>query len=288
MYVKSQDLEKWCAGSLEDRIDRVEAAIARTVGSPVEVVATREDCALFRDRTGRIVEAVFAVRDGRVEDVEVRNDPVPVYEDVRLPQLVADELRDVTSGLLHGDPMTRTRVRALALLLRQDEDYWLSDVLSRLNEALQVDESVPGHWHTAYQANQERIRTSLWGSIRDLEARIPKTAYARLPSGRLPEFADELRESLGIVSTRLKEIVDGISRVVFDGDDGLYGAIRESLIAEAQLLRGLLAKAEQLMRADDLHRMAEAHDRLCGRAKTMEVVAAYLTGRPKKGAEETK
>jgi hypothetical protein len=286
MYAKSQDLQKWLSGSIEDRLHVVAEAITRSVGDGVELIATQDDCALFRDRDGRIAEAVFTMKDGAVDVVEIRRDPVPMYEEAQLPRLVSEELREITSDLLNGNPMTRTRVRALAGLLRADEDYWLGDVIARMDSVMLSEDEA--NWHTAYQANQEKIRTAMWGSIRELEARIPKTAYAKLPPGRLPEFANELGESLGIVSTRWKEIVDGISGLVFDNDNEFYGAIRESLIAEAQILGGLLAKAEQLMRAEDIDRMAVAHDRLCGRAKTMEVVAAYLTGRSKKGAEETK
>jgi hypothetical protein len=286
MYVKSQDIQKWCDGSMEDRMDVVAEAIKGAVGTAVDLLATRDDCALFRDPSGRIAEAVFTMQKGAVEGVEIRRDPVPMYEAAQLPRLVADELRGLTEGLLQGQPMTRTQVRVLAGLLRADEDYWLGDVVARMDQAMLAEDA--DHWHTAYQANQEKIRTAMWGSIRELEARLPKTAYAKLPRARLPEFTEELRESVGIVSTRLREIVDEISGLVFDEQDGFYGAIRKSLIAEAQLLCGLIARAEQLMRAEDLDRMAAAHDRLCGRAKTMEVVAAYLTGRSKKGAEETK
>jgi hypothetical protein len=286
MYARSQDLQKWLVGSSEELLDRVTEAVAHAVGFDVELIATKSDCALFRDQSGRLSEAVFTMRDGVVEDVEIRRDPVPVYEEAQLPRLVSDELRDITAGLLHGKPVTRTQVRALAGILHADEDYWLGDVLARMDQAILAEDA--DHWHTAYQANHEKIRTAMWGSIRELEARIPKTAYAKLPAGRLSEFSGELDESLGIVSNRLMEIVDGISSLVFDNDNGFYGAIRESLIAEAQLIHGLLAKAVKLMRAEDLERMAVAHDRLCGRAKTMEVVAAYLMGRSKKGAEETK
>jgi hypothetical protein len=286
MYAKSQDMKKWLDGSIEERIGQVAEAVSRAVGAEVEMIATKDDCALFRDPSGRLAEAVFAINGGVIENVEIRVDPIPVYEDAQLPRLVADELKEIAHGMLHGEPMTRTRVRVLAGLLKKDEDYWLGDVIAYMDCAMLSEDA--NNWHVAYQANQEKIRTAMWGSIRELEARIPKTAYAKIPSGRLPEFNEELHESLGIVSTRLSEIVDGISGLVFDETDGFYGAIRQSLIAEAQLLRGLLAKAEQLMRAEDIDRMALAHDRLCGRARTMEVVAAYLKGRSKKGAEETK
>jgi hypothetical protein len=141
------------------------------------------------------------------------------------------------------------------------------------------------HWHSYYEANREQIRTSLWGQIRELEGKVPKTAYAQIPRARLSEFAPELIESLGLLQKGFVQIVDEIRSLVFDKGDEFNGAIRDSLLAEAHALHGLLAKVGVLVevRGDpgDLERIAVAHDQWCGRAKTMEVVAAYL--RSKKG-----
>lgn len=274
MYVRAQDLSRWAEGSLEQQIERAEAAVAARVGGPVELLYTRPDGALFRAADGTLQEAVFV--DG---EVAVRPAPVPQFEAAALPRLVADELRAVTRGLLEGEAV-RGQVRALVPLLRAGEEYWLTGVLRRVDEVLAAD--APGHWHTEYKAHQERIRTAMWGSIREVEGRLPKTAYARLPAARLSEFDPELRESLGVVATVLHEIVDGCATLVFDKGSSECSAI-ESLTVEAQLLRGLLAKAGTLMRTEDLEQMAVAHDQVVGRAKTMAVVAAYLRGRGTKG-----
>lgn len=286
MYVRGEDLEKWMRGSFEEQMDVVEAAIEKAVGVRIQMIATRGDGALFMTPDGKLQEARYVFVDNGMSEVTVSPSPVPAYEEAALPRLVGDELRSVTADLMDGKAIERTRVRSLANLVRTEEVYRVSQVIAKLDEACAAtgDE----HWYKLYEANQEKIRTAMWGQIRELEALVPKTAYARLPRTRLAEFEPELRESMGLLGKVMEDIIDGIRPLVFDGDDEFYGAIRESLIAEAQLLHGLLAKAGELMRAEDLERVAVAHDGLCGRAKTMEVVSAYITGRAKKGAEAGK
>jgi hypothetical protein len=286
MYVRGEDLEKWMRGSFEQQMDVVEAAIERAVGVRVQMIATRGDGALFMTPDGKLQEARYVFIGDSMSEVIVNPSPVPAYEETALPRLVGDELRELTAAMVRGEAPERTRVRSLTGLLRADEVYTLGQVLARVDEACAGTGET--HWHTLYEANQEKIRTAMWGQIRELEARVPKTAYAKLPRARLPEFDAELRESMAIMAGLLHEMVDGISPLVFDRDDEFLGAIRDSLIAEAQTLRGLLAKAGQLIRAEDLERAAVAHDRWCGRARTMEVVSAYLKGRANKGAEEAK
>lgn len=283
MYVRGEDLEKWTGDSMEARISLVEAAVTAEVGVTVELLATRDGGALFRTPDGNLHEATFVFANGVVGEVAVQPSTIPVYEAAALPRLVGDELRTLTADLIDGKAIERTRVRSLANLVRTDEVYRVSQVILRIDEACAAtgDE----HWFKLYEANQEKIRTSMYGQIRELEAHVPKTAYAKLPKARLTEFESELRESMGILATVMEDIIDGIRPLVFAEDDEFYGAIRESLIAEAQLLHGLLAKAGELMRAEDLERIAVAHDGLCGRAKAMEVVSAYIMGRAKKGAE---
>jgi hypothetical protein len=290
MYVRGEDLEKWMGNSLEARISLVETAVTAKVGVAVELLATREDGALFRTPDGKLHEATFVTCVGdhgpTVADVAVQPSTIPVHEEAALPRLVSDELRSITADLMDGKAIERTRVRSLANLVKTEEVYHVGQVIAKLDEACAVtgDE----HWYKLYEANQEKIRTAMYGQIRELEAHVPKTAYARLPKTRLTEFEPELRESMGLLAKVMEEIIDVIRPLVFDRDDEFFGAIRESLIAEAQTLHGLLAKAGELMRAEDLERVAVAHDGLCGRARTMEVVSAYITGRAKKGAEESK
>lgn len=286
MHVRGTDLGQWTVGSLEGAIDRVEAALTAHVGVAVELLATREDGALFRTPDGKLHEAAFTQGVTGLENVTTKLSTIPTFEGTALSVLVSEELRDLTAAMVRGEAPERGRVQRLAAALRKDEPYTLGAVLARVDEALAAGGE--GHWHTLYEANQEKIRTAMWGQIRELEGRVPGTAYGKLPRTRLPEFEPELRESVGLLGGVIVEIVDRIRGLEFDKNDEFLGAIRESLFAEAQTLHGLLAKAGLLMRAEDLERAAVAHDRWCGRAKTMEVVSAYLQGRAKKGAEATK
>jgi hypothetical protein len=82
-------------------------------------------------------------------------------------------------------------------------------------------------------------------------------------------------------------MVDECGRMVFDQDqDEFFCAICESLRVEAQAIGGLLGKAEKLMRTEDVGRIAEAHDGLAERAKTMAVVTAYMKRRSQHNDDE--
>lgn len=270
-YVRAADLRPYTSGSLEEQQERVQAAIEAEVG-PVELIATQADRALVRTREGALREATFKIADGAVTDVQVRDARVPQHGPELVPSLVAEELRALVGAMLRGEAVERTQVRACARMLAADEDYWIGDVLRKMEEA----ES------PALTEQEAKIRESMWGQVRELEARIPKTAYAKIPAARLPEFESELRESWKLVGEALCEIIDGASPLVFSEEE--MGAIQESLIVEVQALQGLHRKAGWLMRTEDLGRAAVAHDRLCGRARTMVVMAAYLKGRQQKEA----
>ncbi|MFA4971371.1 MAG: hypothetical protein WC683_02075 [bacterium] len=288
-FVRAEDLAQWTVGSLEEMLERAEASIRAAVGVGVDVIATQVDpktmlprC-LFQTPDGALHEA-----HAHGDQVDVRPSAIPVFEEAQLPGLVREELRALVAGMMQGTAPERTRVRAVAGLLRPGEPYTLGAAL-RLAEAA-MDATDDQHWWALYEANQERIRTKMWGSIRELEAAVPHTAYAKLPRSRLPEFDGELRESVGLLAGVCGGIVDEIRDLVFDGgrdddEDRTNGAIRESLLVEAQTLYGVLAKVDQLWTTEDIERMAEAHDQWAGRARVMKIVAAYLVGRAQKGAE---
>ena len=121
----------------------------------------------------------------------------------------------------------------------------------------------------------ERIKTSLYGRIREMEGSVPRTRYARLPSGRLHEFGKEVKESMAILKDRYADVAESCHGLTF-GDNEFLSAVCESLIVEAQAAVGLLGKAEKLARQDDLPMVARAHDKLADRAKNMVLVSEYL------------
>jgi hypothetical protein len=65
----------------------------------------------------------------------------------------------------------------------------------------------------------------------------------------------------------------------FDEKQDFLSAVRESLIAEAQAVVGLLGKAAKLKGKDNLALVAKAHDKLADRARIMALTSEYLASR---------
>jgi hypothetical protein len=225
----------------------------------------------------------YKLEDGKIANIESKpSKAIPIIEDDNIPAHVAKELRDLVKKAMSGKPMLRTQVREVSQLLNRDEDYWLSDVLSKLEEA-----SGATDWFKMYEANQEHIRTGLYGKIRDIEGVVPTTRYSKIGSSKLPKFEKEIRESLTMLQKLTTQLVDECSGIVFDKDrDEFLGAICNSLIVEAQAINGLLSKAEKLMGSKDVGSVAVAHDRLAERAKKMAVVAEHLKARAQRNNNE--
>jgi len=284
-YVQGSALEKVFAGSLEQRAILIKDAIDEHFGdSPVNVVAVHRDYAFGFDTEGNFLKLTYAIENGEVKDIAAKpSKAVKVVEDDDVPLFVSKQLKSMTNKMMRGKPLERTQVREVSAVIEKDGDYWLSSVLTKLEEA----QSEEAKWLKMYEANKEQIRTALYGHIREHESRVPKTRYSKLGADKLSEFVGELRESLGVVSNVLQEIVDECAGMVFDKErDEFFGAIRKSLIAEAQAVVGLLGKAEKLMGSSDLESMSMAHDRLAEWVKTMVVVSGYLKDRAHADNEE--
>ncbi len=281
-YVQGSAVDKVFKGSLEHRAMVVKDALAEHFDAPINVIAVYPEHAIFADEDGNFKKAVYKVSDEKVEDIKVRaTKSIPVIEDDDVPCFVSDTIKKLVAKMSTGKAVSRTQVREMMQLLQKDEDYWLGDVLLKLEGS--SDEQ---KWHHMYESNREQIRTAMHGKIRETEGGVPKTRYSKLAQKHLPDFEKELRESLTILRNVVSKIVDETTPIVFDKDNEFYSAIRKSLIAEAQATCGLLGKAEKLMRSEDMGRMALAHDRLAERAKTMAIVTGYLKGRSPNDDEE--
>jgi len=283
-YVKGSELDKRFVGSLEHRAMVLQAAIQEKAGEEVTFLSTKEKGSLFACSDGTIREATCKMGDdGSVKSVKIKDSDIGVVEDEDLPKHVAEEARSVVEKLLANDITDgdiRTQVRALAQVIDGDEDYWLTDVIAKLEEAAKDVK-----WMDMYEANTEKIRTSLYGNIREIEEKVPRTRYRKIDPGKLSEFGEELVESVYQLATLSKDIVDECVPVVFHGEqEEFFGAVRDSLIAEAQTLHGLLGKAAKLV-GSDWGRLAEAHDRLAERAKVMAIVSEYLKARARHNEE---
>jgi len=277
MYVQGSVIDKKFKGSLEHQALLVKEAILEHFGdSPVRILATHPKHAYAVDADGQMLKVTYKTEKGVVGEVKAKpTKEIPVIEDEDIPRFVAGQLHAMTEAALKGKDVPRTQVREVTQLLTRDEDYWTSDILEKINEAVDAAE-----WFGMYEANQEQIRTTLYGKIREIESPFPTTKFAKIAPSKLSKFEDELREALNLVANLVTEMVDECSQMVFDQDqDEFFCAICESLKVEAQAIGGLLGKAEKLMRPMDIGRMAEAHDRLAERAKTMAVVTAYMRTR---------
>jgi hypothetical protein len=284
-YVQGSSLEKVFKGSLNHQAQVIETALESHFGeTPMNLIAIHADHAFAFDPDGNLVKCTYTVEGEEVKDIATKpSKAVKVMEDDDLPMFVKKQLSSMVSKMMRGKPIERTQVREVAQVIQKDEDYWIGDVLAKLDEATSED----AKWLKMYEANKEQIRTALYGHIREHESRVPKTRYAKIGADKLPEFVGELRESLSVVTGVLQQIVDECVGMVFDQErDEFFGAIRKSLIAEAQAVVGLLGKAEKLMGSEDLESVSMAHDRLAEWVKTMVVVSEYLKDRAHTDNEE--
>lgn len=276
-YIQGSKIDGQFKGSLEHKALLIRDAIVEHFGeSRVSVLATHSNHALVMDGVGQMLEVSYNLKKGKVENIEAKpTDVVPIIADEDLPAHVAGELRSMAESAMRGEKISRTQVREVAQLLDKDEDYWLSDVIEKTENVATKSE-----WFKMYEANQEQIRTSLYGRIREIEKPIPSTKFAKIAPSKLGNFEEELKEAVGVLCKFAHQLVDECSKMVFDQKrDEFFSAICESLNVEAQAVASLLGKAEKLMRTEDMERMAVAHDRLAERAKVMAVVAEYIKNR---------
>lgn len=280
-YIRGSEIDERYQGSLEQRILTVKGAVEEQLNKGVTILATHPNAALVVDEDGHLHEAKFKFARGEVKNLELSASDIPVHQDEDMPVHIAGELRDIVDDIMEGRETDRTRVREIAALLR-DEDYWLTDVIKKLSEETSQDVE----WFQVYEANRHEIRTKMYGQIRELESRVPKTRYSKLPTGRLPEFEGELRESMAVLADIAGAVVDDFGSMVFDEEDEFLCAVRQSLIAEAQATKSLLSKAAKLMASEDMPRAADVHDGLAERAKNMVVVSEWIKTRAPRSSEE--
>lgn len=285
MYIQGSAIDKRFKGSLEHQALAIkEALVEHFDGSPVRILATHAKHAYAMTGDGVIVKVTYKVESkGGVTGIKSKpTKDIAVIEDGEIPAFVAGNFREMVEAALDGKGIPRTQVRETIQLLDKDEPYWISDVLEKIDEA--IDSSA---WHVMYETNQEKIRTAMHGRIRKIEAPFPSTKFAKISSSKLDQFESELREAVNLVAKLTTEMVDECTNMVFDQEqDEFFSVICESLKVEAQAVGGLLSKAEKLMRSEDVGRVAEAHDRLAERAKTMAVVTAYIKGKSRHNDDE--
>lgn len=263
-FVRKADVERHRAGSLEARVAAVAAAVRAQLGEGAEVIATHADYALVRVPEGvRRVEYQLAEGAGSVGLGAVAEADVPVLAGLDLDAAAADALREAVGG-----NWDRTRVRDLARMLRRDAAYWVPDAVAAC-----VAEEAP--WRGWFEPQGAVVRERLHGQIRDLEAPVPRTRYARLAPEALAAAEAELRESVGVLRQVARGMFDALSTDVAYQEAELE-AVHQSLRAEAEAVDRGLAWVERMAWAGAVPVVATAHDRIAARLRDGLVVQAHL------------
>ena len=275
-YIQGSAIEKASKGSIEKMLDGIHEAINDKYSDSLNIVATFEGYVLAFNADKKLRKISFTENDdGSIGVIDDRSSKaIPVIEECDVSAHVAKELRRIAVKLMEGKGVPRTQVRELSSFVDKEEFYWMSDILSMAEESMGDND-----WYKMYNANVERIRTSLHGRIRDIEGRVPKIHYSKIARGRISEFKNEMSESMGIVGKVFNDLVDDCRRMSFDEKQEFLGVVRESLIVEARTIGGLLGKAEKLLGHSDLSLVAKVHDKLADRARTMALVSEYLSAK---------
>lgn len=276
-FVQGSAVEKARLGSLERRVENISDLIqAEYPDVPLNIVATFDKHVLAFNDEGRLRKIGYEIGEDNV--LVIKSDrqsrEIPVISDAEVPAHVARELRSITRKMMEGKKVSRTQVREVSAMLDPDEDYWMSDVLSKMEESMGDSE-----WFRMYDANMEGIRTSLYGRVREIEGKAPRVYYSKISSDRLSEFDEEIRESMSLLHSLYQEFCERCIGFSFDEKQEFLSAVRKSMIAEAQAVVGLLGKAAKLKGKDNLTLVAKAHDKLADRARIMALTSEYLASR---------
>lgn len=273
-YILGSSIEKASEKGLETFLSNVGDAVVERYDGKAVVVSTSMDSVILVNEDGNGMRvSVDLDADGKVVlGEEKAYKAISAISDDRVPSFVSESLRGIATSILEGKPVKRTQVREVMDLVGKDEHYWVSDILDGMNESISSST-----WGDVYSANMDRIRTSLYGNIRNIESKVPKARYTKLPEGKLSGFVGELSDSMEIVSEVYSDVAGKCAGMSF-GDDFNKG-VCESLVAEAQVNGDLLGKAARLMRDDNMSQVAEAHDKMADRARTMVLMSEYLASK---------
>jgi hypothetical protein len=273
-FVRKADLDRHAEGSLEARLAAVRAAAAEL---QVTVLAVHEDYALVRAVDGAVKRMRYALAESRASGAVLEEADVPVLEGHGLDSAAGTDLREAAAALARGEAVGRTRVRDLARMLRREVPYWVPDALAAC-----IREDAP--WAGWYAPQGAAVRERLHGSIRDIEAPVPRTRYAKVAEGTLAGCEAELRESIaairGVARTMFDDLTLGVSY-----QEAELAAVHSSLREEARALDEGLAWVEKMDWTGKVPEVATAHDRIAARLRDGLVVQAHLRAQTRSGEQ---
>jgi hypothetical protein len=277
--IKGSSIEKARVGSLENKIEAINSMVSEKYKEiPFTVLATCEDRAVVLLSDGTVRDIFYTINEDNTYGItsDRVNKSIDVISEDRVINHVSEQLSYIVSTMVKDKDLSRTQVRELLSLVNKDDLYWLSDVDNVFEDITKESE-----WMKMYDTNIERIRTSLYGNIRAIEANVPKIKYSSIPKNKIGDFYGEVTESMCIVKDSVCKVSESCNGIQFKDKEEFLGSIRDSLIAEAQSIGALLGKAEKLYRQDGLPLLANIHDKLADRVRVMAVMSEYLKDRAK-------
>lgn len=279
-FIRKIDLLRHQQGSLEARLQVAKQAVRQALGEDATVLATHDTYALARSADGQVQTVQYQLQEGQASGVTVVASDVPVLTGMALDRAVADDLPGVVTAMLEGQAMDRTRMRDLARMARTGAAYWMAD-------ALAMTESVGqgAAWWAYFAPQALQVRERLHGTIKQIEAPVPTTRFARLADARLGEYAQELRECVGTLRAVARGVFDTLKADVSYHDETVK-AVHESLRQEMDGLNHALAWVEQMEWTGKLPDVAIAHDRIAARLRDGLVVRAHLRSMTKDEGNE--
>jgi hypothetical protein len=271
-FVRKADIERHRAGCLEARVAAVREAAERALGTEIEVIATHADHAIVR--AGSAVKRLtysLAESGGLAGGVAVEDADMAALEGMDLDAAVAEDLRGVVAAMLAGQALPRTRVRDLSRMARRDGAYWLG-------EAVAGCARVEAPWRNWFAPQSATVREALHGRIREIEEPVPRQRFGKLPEGKLPEYAGELREGLAALRVVARGLFDDLTDDVAYQEAGL-AAVHQSLRDEASTMDRGLAWLERMAWAGREGVVATAHDQIAATLRDALVVREHLRTR---------
>ena len=278
-FVRQADVERHQGGSLEARVQMIEAMARAELGADAVVLATHVDHAIVSTSKGvKRLNYQLSEDASIVTKPEVVDADVPVLEGMELDVAAGTDLRAMAASMAAGETVGRTRVRDLARMVRRDVAYWVPDALAAC-----VQEDAP--WVAWYEPQGAIVREKMHGSIRDIEAPVPRTRYAKLPESTLDGCMAELRESIATIRKVACTMFDDLTQPTVYQDAELE-AVHSSLRVEAESLDRGLAWVEKMDWAGSVPAVATAHDLIAARLRDGLVVQAHLRAQQKQTRSE--
>lgn len=266
VQVSAQDRAAYGRHGYMERAMAIYAALGKVVPG-AEVIASGPTRALVAT-AGGLQEATYRVsRDGAVSGLALGPTAVRAYGAGERPARAAADLRWAAAALLAGEALPAGALAEVAAAVRPGEAYWMGDVLDGMDAVLEAADP------PAHVVRGAEIRAALWGQVREIEAAVPATRWAR--AARVAEQADAVAASWRALGASLGTILDSVEALPFP--EGETAVLRDGVVVEARALRAGCEQAAQLGAPEaPWDRVAQAHDRVAGRARTLAVVAAWI------------